>query len=189
MDFITRLPESVAYGGKYDAILVVLDKLSKMCHYIPCRSDMTARELSEVITQEVIRLHGVPSAIKSDRGSFFTFQLWANLIYSFRIELQLSIAFHPQTDGQTERRKSVLEQYLRSYVNYQQDDWASLLPLAEFAYNNAVHSSTGRAPFKSVYREVSRSEMLTHDEVQKYIATRGSSVEDESLTERIRANR
>ena len=122
MEFITGLPESVAYEGRYDAILVVVDKLSKMCHYIPCRSDMTARELAEVITREVIRLHGVPSAIISDRGSLFTSRLWANLMYSFRIERRLSKAFHPQTDGQTERRNSVLEQHLCSYVNYQQDD-------------------------------------------------------------------
>ena len=75
MDFITWLSESVVYWDTYDAILVVVDKLSKMGHYIPCRSDMTAEELAEVITQEVIRLHGVPSAIISDRGSFFAFWL------------------------------------------------------------------------------------------------------------------
>ncbi len=148
IDFITGLPESVAYGGRYDAILVVVDKLSKMCNYIPCRSDMTAGELAKVITREVSRLHGVPSAITSDRGSLFTSQLWANLIYSFRIERRLSSAFHPQTNRQTERQNSVLEQYLRSYVNYQQDNWAPLLALAEFAYNAAVHSSTGRAHSK-----------------------------------------
>ena len=110
-------------------------------------------------------------------------------MYSFRIERRLNIAFHPQTDRQTERQNSVLEQYLRSYVNYQQDDWAPLLALAEFAYNAAVHSSTGRAPFEIVYGEVPRSEMLTLDEVQKYSATRGSSAEGESLIERICATR
>ena len=187
MDFITGLPESVAYGGRYDAILVVVDKLSKMCHYIPCRSDMTAGELAEVITREVIRLHEVPSAIISDRGSLFTSWLWANLMYSFRIERRLSTAFHPQTDGQTERQNSVLEQYLRSYVNYQQDDYAPLLALAKFAYNAAVHSSTGRAPFEIVYWEVFRSDMLTLDEFQKYIVIRRSSAEGESLIEKIRA--
>ncbi len=75
MDFIAGLPESVAYGGRYNAILVVVDELSKMCHYIPCRSDMTVGELAEVITREVIRLYGVPSAIISDRGSLFTSRL------------------------------------------------------------------------------------------------------------------
>ncbi len=101
MDFITGLQESVEYGRRYDANLVVVDKLSKMCPYIPCRSDMTAGELAEVITEEVIRLHGVPSAIISDRGSLFTSRLWPNLMYFFRIERRLSTAFHPHTDGQT----------------------------------------------------------------------------------------
>ena len=76
MDFITVLSESVTYGGKYHAILVVVEKLSKRCHYIPCRSDMTTGELVEVITREVIRLHGVPSPIISHRGSLFTSRLW-----------------------------------------------------------------------------------------------------------------
>ena len=110
-------------------------------------------------------------------------------MYSFRIERRLSTAFHPQTDGQTERQNSVLEQYLHSYINYQQDDLAPLLPLAEFAYNAVVHPSTGRAPLKIVYREIPRSDMLTLDEVQKYSATRGSSAEGESLMERICATR
>ena len=149
MDFITGLPESVAYGGRYDAILVVVDKLSKMCHYIPCRSDMTAGELAEVITREVIRLHGVPSAIISHCGSLFTSRLWVNLMYCFRIEQQLGNAFHRQTDEQTERQNSVLESYLRNYVNYQQDYWEPRLALAKFAYNTAVHSSTGRASCKA----------------------------------------
>ncbi len=94
--------------------------------------------------------------------------------------------FHPQTDGQTERHNSVLEQYLRSYVNYQQDDWAPLLAQTQFAYNIAVHSSTGKDPFEIVYREIPRSDMLTLDEVLKYSAALGSSAESESLIERIR---
>ncbi len=150
---------------------------------------MTAGELAEVIMQEVIQLHGVPSAIISDCGSFFTSRLWANLMYSFGIEQRLSTAFHPQTDGQAKRQNSVLEQYLRSYVSYQQDDWAPLLALAEFAYNASVHSSTGRVLFDIVYKEVLRSDMLTLDEVQKYSATRESSAEGESLIERICAIR
>ncbi len=98
MDFITGLPESLEYERIYHAIFVVVDRLSKMCHYIPCPSEMTERELAEVITQEVIRLHEILSAIISDHGSLFTSRLWANLIYSFCIEQQLSKVFHPQTD-------------------------------------------------------------------------------------------
>ncbi len=101
----------------------------------------------------------------------------------------LTTAFYPQTDGQTERKNSVLEQYLRSYVNYQQDDGALLLALAEFTYNIAVHSSTGKAPFKIVYGEIPRSNMLTLDAVQKYSAIRRSSAEGESLIEGIYATR
>ncbi len=150
---------------------------------------MTAGELAEVITREVIRLHGVSSAIISDRESLFTSRLRASLMYSFRIERRLGTAFHPETDEQTDRQNSVLQQYLRSYVNYQQDDWTPLLALAEFAYNAAVHSSTGRAPFEIVYGEVPGSERLTLDEVQKYSSIRGSSAEGESLMERICATR
>ena len=110
-------------------------------------------------------------------------------MYSFRIEQQLRTASHPQTNRQTDKQNCVLEQYLRSYINYQQDDWTPLLALAEFAYNIAVHSSTGKAPFEIVYGEIPRSDMLTLDEVQKYSATRGSSAEGESLMERICATR
>ncbi len=159
----------------------------KMYRYIPCHSEMRSGELAELIMREVIQLHTVPSAIISDRGSLFTSRLWTNLMYSFRIEQRLSIAFHLQTEGQTKRQNSVLEQYLRSYVNYQQDDWAPLLALAEFAFNAAVHCSTGRSPFKIVYGEGPRSDMLTLDEFQKYSATLGSSAKGESLIKRIRA--
>ena len=140
MDFITWPPESVEYGGTYEAILVVVDKFYKIYHFIPCSSDMTVGELADVITQEVIRFYGVPSAIISDRRSLFTSWLQANLVYFFCIKRQFSTAFHPQTDGQKKKQHSVFEQHLRSYVNYQQDEWAPLLALAQFACNTAVHS-------------------------------------------------
>ncbi len=110
-------------------------------------------------------------------------------MYSFRIKRPVGTAFHPQTDRRTERRDSVLKQYLRSFVNYQQDDWAPLLALAEFAYNAVVYFSTCKAPSEIVYGEVPRSDMLTLDEIQKYIATLGSSAEGESWIERIYATR
>ncbi len=156
-----------------------------MGHYISCRSEMIAGELAEVFTWEVIRLHRVPSTIICDCGSLFISSLWANLMYCFRIERQISTAFYPQTDGQIERQNCVLEQYFCSYVNYLQDDLAPLLALTKFAYNAADYSSTGRAPFEIVYGEVPRSDMLTLDEVQKYSFSRGSSSKGESLIERI----
>ncbi len=86
-------------------------------------------------------------------------------MYFFRIKRPLSIAFLSKTDRQAKRQNNVLAQYLRSYVTYQQDDWVPLLALAEFAYNAAVYSSTGRAPFKIVYGELPRSDMLSLDKV------------------------
>lgn len=148
IDFIIGLPESVEYGRPYSTIFVFVDKLFKMCHYISCYSDMTARKLAEVINWEVIRFHGVFLAIISDYKSFFTSRFWANLMYSVRIERRLSTAIHPQIDGQTERHNSVFKQYLCSYINYQQDDRASFLALAKFAYNAAIHLSTRKTPFE-----------------------------------------
>ena len=183
LDFITGLPESHAYGGVYNAILVVVCKFSKMAHYIPARKDWTAGQLMEAFVREIIRLHSVPQALISDRGSVFTLQLWANLMFALKIDRRLSTAFHPQTDGQTERQNSTLEQYLRSYINYQQDNWASLLALAEFAYNASLHSSTGKAPFEVVYGSIPRSDMLTTEELEKYSAVNGTTTEAEQLTE------
>lgn len=189
LDFITGLPESHAYGGVYDAILVVVCKFSKMAHYIPARKDWTAGQLAEAFVREIVRLHGVPQALISDRGSVFTSRLWANLMFVLKIERRLSTAFHPQTDGQTERQNSTLEQYLRSYVNYQQNNWASLLASAEFAYNASQHSSTAKAPFEVVYGFVPRSDMLTAEELVKYSAVNGTTTEAEQLTERLRNTR
>jgi len=147
MDFITGLPIS----NGFNSILVVVDRFSKMSHFIPCCDTITAKELSLLFLQNIFRLHGLPKEIISDRGSVFTSKFWQELLKQFNIKSNLSTAFHPQTDGQTERINSVLEQYLRIYVNYQQDNWSSLLPFAEFSYNNAEQSSRKKSPFFSNY--------------------------------------
>ena len=95
ISFIIGLSESVVYRDTYETILVVVDKLSQMRHYIPCRSDIRAGRSAKAIMREVIRLNRVPSAIISDLESLFTFRLWVNIMYSSRIERQLSTAFHP----------------------------------------------------------------------------------------------
>ena len=147
MDFITGLPVS----DGHNSILVVVDRFSKMSHFIPCSDSITAKELSFLFLQHIFRLHGLPKDIVSDRGPVFTSKFWQELLKQFNVKSNLSTAFHPQTDGQTERINSVLEQYLRIYVNYQQDNWSSLLPFAEFSYNNAEQSSTQKSPFFSNY--------------------------------------
>ena len=142
-DFITGLPES----NGFNSILVVVCRLTKMSHYIACRDTVTSYQLADIFINEVFRLHGVPHEIVSDRGPVFVSQFWREVTRLLGVELGLSTAFHPQTDGQTERVNQILEQYLRCFVDYQQTNWSSLLPIAEFSYNSSTHSSTKSSPF------------------------------------------
>src|SRR3989337_1145002 len=139
MDFITGLPLS----DNYNAILVVVDRLTKMAHFIPCRDDTTSVELAELYHKNVWKAHGIPKSIVSDRGQLFISSFWKDLTARLKIESRLSTAFHPETDGQTERTNAILEQYLRAYVNYQQNDWNAWLPQAEFAHNNHISKAIG----------------------------------------------
>jgi len=99
----------------------------------------------------VVRLHGISQSLVSDRGSIFTSHFWSSLSNMMGLKQRISTAFHPQTDGQTERMNQTLEQYLRIYCNYQQDNWSNLLSLAEFSYNNAYQSTTKCSPFYANY--------------------------------------
>jgi len=148
MDFITDLPKSEGD----DAILIVIDRLTKMAHFLPCTKEIDVRQFSELFMREIFQLHGLPKDIITDRGSIFTSDLWKETTKQLGIEQRLSTAFHPQTDGQTERTNSTLEQYLRAYVNYQQDNWKELLRMAEFAYNNGYQESIKRTPLFANYR-------------------------------------
>jgi hypothetical protein len=145
MDFIEQLPKS----SNYDSILVIVDRLTKWAIFIPTTTTLTSSGLAELILDRLISQHGLPNAIVSDRGSKFTSKLWRYLMSRLGIQLRLSTAFHPQTDGQTERVNQVLEQYLRIFTSYNQDDWSTLLPQASLAYNNSIHSATKFTPFYS----------------------------------------
>lgn len=143
MDFIVELPTS---QGK-NTILVVVDRLTKAAHFISCVGLPSAEQTSELIIQNVFRLHGVPDEIISDRGVQFTSKFWKSFCDALGIKVNLSSAFHPQTNGQTERTNQTLEQYLRCFICHLQDDWVDLLPLAEFSYNNSQNASTKQSPF------------------------------------------
>jgi hypothetical protein len=149
MDFVTDLPESTE--SAYTGILVVVDRLTKMAIYLPCRKDVDSPELARMFFEEVICKHGVPSNIVTDRGSQFTSRFWNRVCSHLSIDHRLSTSFHPQTDGQTERQNQTMEQYLRAFATYEQDNWVDLLPLAEFAYNNSVHVTTRLTPFFANY--------------------------------------
>jgi len=114
MDFITDLPTVRAKNS----ILVVVDRLTKMAHFTPCSKSITAEETARLILDKIIRLHGLPEEIMSDKGPQFASKFWRRLLKLLKVDIQLSSAFHPETNGQTERTNQTLEQYLRCTVNY-----------------------------------------------------------------------
>ena len=144
MDFIVKLPVS----NGFDSILVIVDRFSKMSHLIACKESIDAETFAELFLKSVVKYHGLPKDIVTDRGTLFTSRFWRSLCKKLDIETKLSTSAHPQTDGQSERTNQTLEQYLRAFVNYKQDNWSELLHFAEIAMNNAVNSSTKRSPFE-----------------------------------------
>ena len=119
-----------------------------MVYYEPVKVTINAPGLAEVIIDIVVRHHGLSNLIVTNRGSLFTSKFWSLLCYFLGIKRRLSIAFHPQTDGQTEKQNSTMEAYFQAFVNFEQNDWIRLLSMAEFAYNNAKNASTGHIPFE-----------------------------------------
>ncbi len=113
MDFITDLPTVRAKNS----ILVVVDRLTKMAHFTPCSKSITAKETAQLILDGIVRLHGLPEEIVSDRGPQFASKFWRRLFEFLGVDIRLSSTFHPETDGQTERTNQTLEQYLRCTVN------------------------------------------------------------------------
>lgn len=147
MDFIEGLPRSNSFNN----ILVVVDRFTKYGHFLPLSHPYTALQIAVVFINNVFKLHGLPQAIVSDRDKIFTSNLWRELFKLLGTELQMSSAYHPQTDGQTERVNQCLETYLRCFVHSCPTKWSSWLPLAEFWYNTSFHSSLGNTPFYVLY--------------------------------------
>ena len=143
MDFIVKLP--VSHGC--DSIWVICDCFTCAAHFIPTTETLTAPDLALLFLNHVFKHHGLPESIVSDRGSIFISQFWRELMRLIDVKLKPSTAYHPQTDGLTERTNQTLETYLCAYCSYQQDDWVDYLALAEFSFNNLENSSTRQTPF------------------------------------------
>ena len=148
MDFVTHLPKT---QRKHDALMVVVDYLTKMIILRPTFTSATAVDTARIFVDSVVRMHGLPRAIVSDRDTKFTSTFWREVSKTMGTTLAMSSGFHPQTDGQTERANRSIEEMLRAYVGKRQDDWDLRLGMVEFAYNNSVHSSTGFTPFYLCY--------------------------------------
>lgn len=152
VDYVTPLPKS-RRGGKgpaYQHVAVVVDRLTKMRHFIPCEG-LTTEELVEKFIDRIYTLHGLPDTIVSDRGVQFVSTFWKQLSDRLGVTLKLSTPYHKQTNGQTERINAEMEQYLRTFVNWAQDDWVDWLALAEFQGNNLQSATTGVSPFFANY--------------------------------------
>ena len=147
LDFIEGLPPS----RNYDSILVIVDRLTKFAILAPTHKTVTAKQTAMLLYGHMVRLFGYPDHMVSDRGRQFISGAWKAFAEQMGVKHSLSMAYHPQTDGQTERVNQVVEQYLQMYCNYEQNDWADLLDTAAFVYNNTVHNSIGVSPFFACY--------------------------------------
>lgn len=147
MDFVERLPKVEGYN----IILVVVDRFTKYAHFIPVKHPFTAQIIAKNFFDNVLKLHGVPKSIVSDRDKVFTSNFWKELFKLLGTQLLLSTAYHPQTDGQTERVNQCLEMYLRCAVHEDPKQWKCWLAQAEFWYNTTYHSSLGCSPFQALY--------------------------------------
>jgi hypothetical protein len=156
-DFIVELPPS--HG--FNAINVWVCRLTKMAHFLPCSTTCSSKQLAKLCFENIFKVHGWPKDVVSDRGPQFISAFWSDFCDLMKISPKLSTSYHPETDGQTERVNQILEQYLRCYVNYYQNDWNNYLPLAEFAYNNAFHCSTKVSPFFANYGFNPRSDIFS----------------------------
>jgi hypothetical protein len=143
MDFIEHPPES----DGHTTILVIVDRLSKQGIFIPTVDEITAPQLAQLFIIHVYSKHRVPLHVTCDCGSKFVSRFFQSLRQVLDMKIHFTLGYHPEGDRQTERLNQTLEQYLRIFCNYQQDNWSLLLPLREFAYNNAPSASTGTSPF------------------------------------------
>jgi hypothetical protein len=157
MDFIAGLPQT---SSGHDSIWVVVDRLTKVAHFIPVHTTYTGKKLAELYLGRIMCLHGVPRKIISDRGSQFTSKFWQKLQKELGTRLNFSTAYHLRTDGQTERVNQILEDMLRACALDFGGAWDKSLPYAEFSYNNSYQVSLQMAPFEALYGRKCRTPLF-----------------------------
>jgi hypothetical protein len=147
MDFIKGLPNS----NRYSVILVIVDRFTKYGRFIPVKHPFSAASIAQLFFDNVVKLHGVPKSIVCDRDKVFTSDFWEELFQLLKTDMKLTSAYHPQSDGQTERVNQCLEMFLRCSVQAAPKQWTKWLSLAELWYNTTFHSSLNCSPFKALY--------------------------------------
>jgi hypothetical protein len=147
VDLMVELP----FSKGYNAIVIFVDMLTKMAHFVPTVTTVDASQLANIYMSNIYKLHGISRVIISDRDPKFTSSIWQNLFKQLGTKLNISTSYHPQTDGQSERVIQVLEQMLRPYINQYHDNWTDFLDICEFEYNSHTSKSTGFSPFQIMY--------------------------------------
>jgi len=148
MDFVVGLPRTIQ---KFDSIWVIVDTLTKSPYFLPINIRYSLEKLTELYIREIVRLHGVPTSILSDKDPRYTSKFWGSLHQALGTKLHLSSAYHTQTNGQSKRTIQSLEDLLRACVLEDFDSWDQCLPLIKFTYNNSFNSSIGMAPNEALY--------------------------------------
>jgi hypothetical protein len=148
MDFIVGLPHTQV---GYDSIWVIVDRLTKVAHFVPVKTTYSSAKLAELYMSRIVCLHGVPKKIVLNRGSQFMSKVWEKLHESMDTKLNFSSAYHPQTEGQTKRTNQILEDMLRACALKYGKSWDKSLPYAESSYNNSYQASIEMAPFEALY--------------------------------------
>jgi len=166
MDFVTHLPRTVR---NHDAIWVIVDRLTKSAHFLAVNLRISMTKLAQMYINEIVRLHGVPLSIFSDRDPRFTSHFWQTLQNAMGNRLTMSSAYHPQTDGQSERTIQSLEDLLRTCVLDHLGTWDEILPLVEFTYNNSFHASIGMAPYEALYGRRCRTPLCWYQDGESVV--------------------
>jgi hypothetical protein len=157
MDFVVGLPKT---QKGHDSMWVIVDRLTKVAHFLPVRTTYGREKLAKIYIENIVKLHGVPSRIVSNRGTQFTSRFWKSLHRAMGTKLNFSSAYHPQTDGQIERVNQIMEDMLRACVLTYGKDWEQSLPYAEFSYNNGYQTSLGMLPFEALYGRKYRTPLM-----------------------------
>ena len=160
MDFVVGLPRTRAGNN---AIWLVVDRLTKSAHFLPIKISCPLERLAKMYVKQIVRLHGMSKSIVLDRDPRFTSRFWGALQEAFGTRLRMSTAYHPQTDGQSERTIQTLEDMLRACALDDHGWWDEWVPLAEFTYNNSFHASIGMAPFEALYGRKCASPLCWHE--------------------------
>lgn len=151
MDFITKFLPSTQKSSVYNTVFIVVNHYTKYIRYIPARKDWNAKLFANIMVKKVFIKFKMLRLITNDQNSFFKSNFWSNFCYYIKVQLGYSTAFHLQTNDQTKYQNQILEQYLKIYINYQQDNWVWWLLFTKFAYNNALYVTMGKSLFQEIF--------------------------------------